>query len=458
MIVPRNQNDVDRCNLAVDTLQSIVEKLKLFPLPAVVTVLHKSPRKPQAVDIDTLSSQCTVLAMTILHVRAALVESRDPLQGSQAKVLTSVTGTIQSLRLATNTYLEHLIELSTVKMTPEEKYVKQFSKVVQKCSKLLDACSKKLKSVLDLLQTPSIKTTAVQVQHLMSSIDHNLPLADTALEELFEALQAFTIRSARRATERALEGSAIVSSSDLDAGPPSTAFATVKRVMSNRNAAIDAVMKSRERSSSEARPTRAEEQGFVSRTLTTRREPNWKDDAAQASSTTDREIQAIVAPATLKSLPDPPESFPTWPLCSPEAENESASTPLSSTSSKSRVCSAFDLDEVYDSYHDHDIDATLGLPGSNAVHALQRQPSHTARSKFNLKTNALLSPPPIPLKHPRAHVPACVIKAANRIQRSTSNICYPDKLQAQVIVLEAPGSAVLRTASMPMTEVRDQYY
>ena len=35
---------------------------------------------------------------------------------------------------------------------------------------------------------------------------------------------------------------------------------------------------------------------------------------------------------------------------------------------------------TYDSYHDHDVDATLGLSGINAVAALKRQPSHKSRS------------------------------------------------------------------------------
>ncbi|CCG83575.1 protein of unknown function [Taphrina deformans PYCC 5710] len=429
------------CAQTTDALQSIVEKIKLFPAPIRLASPRSAEKQAHSSSVSDTVRHGIVLGMTILYYEKAIEAGPSTLSKRHTTAMKIITASIEALRVMTNKSLDRLLLLSGHQRTSPETYSKQFYKVTTKLGKQATQCAAKIETIVEMAHLPTFAKTMQNIR-LLPSTNPSLQPEELEFSDLFLILCNYTIAVARTNTEKALIGEIRTNKNSCSTASNDTA-ATLKMVMERRNAPIEELITCH-RKMNGLRVNKAEENGFVSRMKATRREPNWKVslETNSCSSPTKNNTGDLSWPLNQGNSLEPPQPLLRIDKSGPPGANSAP----------------FDLDDVYDSYHDHDIDATLGLPGSNAVHALTRQPSHKSRvaQTANLRTKAFPIPPPLPARY-KAKPPMEVVKlSSTQVMTGGDNLSVCDNLD---VVVRAPARPSTSDRKIPaIQEIRDQYY
>lgn len=326
---PSIQETVRRCQEAAQAIDSIVDQLKDLPL---------SNREAQSETsaIAHYIKKALVIGLTLLGLQNRLTTS-----------LHEVTRKLFSLLKSTAQYAE-LADCKLQKVAKKLSYPKILNKHSEilfrellKVGDYLEKCALKVDTIVEMARLPTRTRTAHALKALIG--ERRFVLTSYSTEDLREAMMVFAL------TEMLQQQIVQESTPKLALISPSAS--------------------SSKSSVTSPTPSKAERAGFISRVQTSKREPNWK-------LATEKPCEATLAsPSSLASSID--ASDVVWPLVDGLEPIEPFPSPDSLHHSLSSA--SISVEEVYDSYHDHAEDATLGLAGVDAVAALRKQPSHRAK-------------------------------------------------------------------------------
>lgn len=440
---------ITRCDQVIDILYTLLEKLKLFPPIEEDDAVTTAPKIVIAVpSIRSMSKRCMVLGITALYYRDALHLE----QGELERKLSSATANlVQSMSLLLEKVNKVLDDLLSQRMTliQRMKPSRSLSKSLAILNGILVSCLARMDVVVELAQLPVRTKSAFYLNQLASDLPNGLQVYE--LEELFDLLKKHIVKAARDKTLAMLEGGTDSDQPSNFAKSAQTNAETVKRLMERTGTPMNAIP--------HKRPNRAELEGFVSRTQTTRREPNWKvsgsvDETEKASPRSPKSLPLPSPIDTLQQTPPLRKTAECWPFPSPPGyDSGSDALTISSPTRPESVR----LEEIYDSYHDHGADATLGLSGVDALAALKRQPSHKksihqiVRIRSDSSVGRRISRTE---NRPRT-------TATDSESRTDRLLDHADKVNIMPVkphALIPGGTTSTKTADFRMSAVRDQYY
>lgn len=359
-----------QCHACVDILQSVVEKLRLLPYPSAQSREQYVKLASKSIGINEIGRQCVVFGLVMVALRNTLSGKASPPNSTICEVVKKCFAAVTQLRDKMNQSINTLMTLSNTRTISSDLYLQTFFKTMGKIEKKLDNCSVKLDALLDECGLVSKATLVKSVKRLAVKLDDGL--FSLQIEDIHEQLTRIAVEEARLKAETALTSNTRLNSElkSNQAKEKETHGAIVRRIM-------DPTFVS-DKIPAQVSIGALDRQGQAvgPRTASTKREPFWKSDLSSPARA-DCDLQKHEDPVLSSQAEDSAPS--SWPMPPTDTNHHTTDDVYHEDNYV-----AITIDEVYDSYHDHANDATLGLPGSDAVTALQRQPSH--KMKLNKKT------------------------------------------------------------------------
>lgn len=446
MTLVRRDKALAHCDTMIDLVYTLIEKFKLFPKFEGQEQQEQATKALKTVSTGSLSKRCITLGISVLYYQEALESNTGEVCQKLSILTTKLWQTIETLRKRVNKLLLILLNGSDRRLGGV-RHATYYTKKMESLNRLLDTCSNKVDAVVAFVQVPSRVKTSYYLNQLACSIPGSI--SDYDLEILYSKLKKHIIDAYRRRTSDLLDGKL----SETQAMPftilPETNAERVRNLMApnaTRSQLHDLYL--------HKKLTRAEREGFVSRIVTTRREPKWEIDS-QA-----RVVLQDSCPSPLNSnsssSPEIGDTSPSsagysWPFPSPPSRTTEFEENTPTTSSAS-----LKIDDIYDSYHDHAHDATLGLPGTNAITALRRQPSHKRSINEIVRVRSQSSASVSRTRNPVWYVAELPVRARASSLSQGRELRSAQKPAA--VVITPPVCGLTRAATMPLDEVRDQYY
>lgn len=422
---------ISLCDHSIDTVFAVIEKLKLFPLVSNQTPPPKLKTTTSSPSTGSMSKRCIVIGLTTLYLRDALHDTPGEPHDKLFAATKESVHCIEVLRNKVNKALDSLLDQRSESSI--DKRASYILKIMVKLNKFLTACTASMDVVIDLAQVPSRSKSSFYLNQMNSCVLGEPNAWD--LEDLYARLKQHIVSTVRNETLAVLEGDVSSKKSPTFSSPRDMNAEMVREVMGRGNAADHSLFR--------RKPTRAEIEGFVSRTETTRREPNWKAVEVDRDESTPMNESLPSSPGTPGNTTPSRSVVDSWPFPSPPGYV----TASDASSVSSKQAEPIGIEEIYDSYHDHAEDATLGLPGVNTVAALKRQPSHKKSINQIVRVRSESS-----IGNKR------IVRDGHPSTATCSQEPSPRRVEPVELAAIVPKVGIQKSTTMPLSAVRDQYY